>query len=74
MRIYAKVRARSSRNKIEKISDQEYKIWTTAAPVNNQANEKIIQLLADFFDVPKSQIEIVGGKTVGHKIIDIHFL
>jgi len=73
MRIYLKVQARSSQNKIEKISDQEYKIWTVAPPVNNQANKKIIQLLADFFNVSKSQVEIVGGKTVKNKIVDINF-
>lgn len=73
MRIYARVRARSSQNKIEKISDEEYKIWTTAAPVNNEANKKIIQLLADFFNISKSQIEIVGGKTAKTKMIDINF-
>lgn len=71
VRIYIKVISRSSRNKIEKISEGEYKVWVTAAPVDNAANKMLIQVLADYFDVPRSCLTIIGGKTAKKKIIEI---
>lgn len=71
MRIYVKVIPRSSRNKIEKISDEEYKVWITAPPVDGKANKSLIEILAGYFNVSKGNIEIVGGKTSKIKIVDI---
>jgi hypothetical protein len=71
MRIYIKVVPKSSRNKIEKIAEGEYKVWVTAPPVDGKANEAIIKLLADYFNASKSEVKIVGGKSAKTKIIDI---
>lgn len=71
MRIYIKVVPKSSRNKVEKISEEEYKVWVTAPPVDGKANEAVIKLLADYFSVSKSLVKIVGGKSAKTKIIDI---
>jgi uncharacterized protein (TIGR00251 family) len=71
MRIYIKVIPRSSRNKIEKISEGEYKAWVTAPPTDNKANQALIELLSDYFNKPKSYFQIKAGKTAKTKIIDI---
>lgn len=71
MRIYVKVVPRSSRNKVEKISEEEYKVWITAPPVDGKANDMLIKVLSDYFDVSKSSLSITGGKTARIKIIDI---
>ena len=71
MRIYVKVSPRSSKNEITKISEGEYKVKLTAAPVDGEANAMLIKVLADYFDVSKSEINIVGGKTAKTKIIDV---
>ncbi len=71
MRIYIKVTPRASKNEVTKISEGEYKVKLTAAPVDNQANDMLIKVLAKYFDVPKSSLKIVGGKTARIKIIDI---
>lgn len=71
MRIYVKVSPRSSKNEIVKVSDGEYKVKLTAAPVDGQANEALIKLLAKFFGVSKSSVAIVGGKTAKIKMVDI---
>lgn len=71
MRIYVKVIANSSQNRIEKISNEDYKAWTSALPIKGQANEAIIKNLAEFFSVSRNKIKIVGGKTASRKIIDI---
>ena len=71
MRIYARVTPRAGKNEITKISDAEYKVKVAAPPEKGKANEAVINLLADYFNVPKSLIKIIGGKTARTKIIDI---
>jgi len=70
-RIYVKVSPRSSKNEIIQISEGEYKVKLTAAPVDGQANDMLIQILSKHFDVSKSNLTIVGGKTAKVKIVDI---
>jgi len=71
MRIYLKVIPRSSQNKIEKIAESGYKAWVTVVPEKGEANQAVIKLLAKYFKVSKSQINIIGGKTARTKIVDI---
>lgn len=71
MRIYLTVSARSSKNEVTKISEGEYKVKLTAAPVDGKANEALIKILSDYFKVSKSSITIVGGKTAKMKMVDI---
>ena len=71
MRIYVKVSPRSSKNEIIKISEGEYKVKLTAPPVGGAANEMLVKILSKYFDVSKSQVQIVSGKTARTKIVDI---
>ncbi len=71
MRIYIKVSPRTSKNEVVKISEGEYRVRLTAAPVDGKANEALIELLAKHFKVSKSMVRIVGGKTARIKMVDI---
>ncbi len=71
MRIYLKVIPKSSQSKIEKVAENEYKAWVTVVPEKGKANIAVIKLLAKYFKVSKSQIDIIGGKTARTKIVDI---
>jgi hypothetical protein len=71
MRIYVKVSPRSSKKEITKVSEGEYKVKLTGAPVGGEANKMLIAMLAEYFGVSKSKVEIVGGKSAKIKIIDI---
>lgn len=42
-----------------------------ASPTDGKANEEMIELLADYFEVAKSAIEIIQGRTSRSKIIEI---
>ncbi len=70
-RIYIKVIPRAKREKIEKISKQEYKIWVTVPPEKGKANQVVIKILSQYFQKPKSLIRIIGGKSSRQKIVDI---
>ena len=63
---------RAGRNKIVGVmSDQVIKIQVAAAPVDGEANEKLVKFLAEILDVPKSRIEIVAGLSSREKLISV---
>ena len=63
---------RASKNEITKISEGEYKVRLTAAPVDGKANDMLIMLLSKHFKVSKSSLKIVAGKTAKIKMVDIN--
>ena len=71
MNIRAKVKPSTSRNDIRRRTDGSYEIFVTAAPEKGKANLAAIELLADMFDVRKSLIRIVKGKTSKNKVFAI---
>jgi uncharacterized protein len=71
MRIYVKVTPRAGKNEVTKISEGEYKVKVTAVPEKGKANDAVVKLLADYFDVPKSSISIIGGKSTRVKLVEI---
>jgi uncharacterized protein len=71
MRIYVKVIPRAGKNEVLKISDGEYKVKVTAPPEKGKANEAVIKILANYFDLPKSSLNIIAGKSARIKIIDV---
>ena len=70
-RINLRVIPRAKQNKIDVDNDGTYRIHITAAPVDNAANVAVIKMLAEHFDVPKSQIKIVRGDTSRIKVVEI---
>jgi uncharacterized protein len=71
MKIKIKVITNSSRQQIEKISENEYKVRLKSAPVEGKANQELIEILSKFFNIPKSLIEVVKGQTSKNKVIEI---
>ena len=71
MLLKIKVVPNSKEQKIEKISELDYKIHLKTQPVKGKANQELIELLADYFNMPKSKICIIKGQTSNKKIIDI---
>lgn len=71
MRIYVKVSPRSSKNEVTKISEGEYKVKLTAPPVDGQANNMLLKILAEYFGIARSCLIIIGGKSAKVKIIEI---
>ena len=47
------------------------RVYTTVAPENGRANDAVIELLSDYFDVPKSRIKILKGQTSRDKIVTV---
>lgn len=71
MRIRVKVRAKARQQRVEKISDGEYRVWVKAAPEKGRANEAVIEALSGFIGIPKSWLALLSGQTSTHKTIEI---
>ncbi len=63
---------RASRNEIAEIMDDgTLRIRLTAPPVDQKANEALIEFLADILGVARSKIEIVAGHNSRQKLVSI---
>lgn len=71
MRIVVKVKANARENFVEKVDDGDYVVYTTALPVEEKANEKVLELLGAYFGIAKSRLRIVRGLTSHNKIIEV---
>ena len=54
------------------MSDGSIKIKLKSTPENNKANQELIELLSDFFNVKTQQIKILSGQTTRIKLVEIH--
>ena len=72
MKIIVKAKPAARENKIEKIDESNYTVWVKEKPVNGQANAAIIKLLAEYFDISQSLVEIISGFMAKTKVIEIH--
>ena len=64
MKIKVKVKPGAKYNLVEITWEDEYLVSTTAAPEDDRANRKITELLAEYFNKPKSKVILdYGGKS-----------
>jgi len=71
MKIFIKVKPKAKEEKVEKIDDVNFKVFVKQPPEKGRANYAIIRVLADYFNVNQSKIQIVSGSTSKVKIIEI---
>lgn len=71
VRLDLRVSPRASKNAIDGVRDGRLVVKVTAPPVDAAANEAVVALLADQFDVPKRQISIVLGATGRSKTVEL---
>ena len=71
MKITVIAKAGKKENKVVKISDVLYEVWTKMPAKENKANEDIIYQLSEYFNIPKSKINLLLGKTSKEKVIEI---
>ncbi|MBI1833467.1 MAG: DUF167 domain-containing protein [Candidatus Andersenbacteria bacterium] len=71
MKIIVQMRPGSSQAKVEKIDEGQYRVWVHSIPEKGKANAEMLKLLADYFQVAKSSVRIVIGKTAREKLVEI---
>lgn len=70
-KIKVQVKAGSRENKVEDLGGGNYRVRVKAPPVDGKANEALIAVLAEHFDVVKSLVRLRSGQTSKKKIFEI---
>lgn len=71
IRVRARVTARAKENSLVRESSGALRIRVTAAPNAGAANERVIELVADEFRVPKTNVTIIQGFKAKDKLLEI---
>ena len=71
MIINVKVKPNARKNEVIQIDNNTFEVKTTATPENGKANQSVIELLAKFFRVGKTKINIIKGQTGRDKVVEI---
>ncbi len=71
MTIQIKVIPRSKINQVVKLDSGHYKVKVIPAAEHGRANEKVREVLAEYFKVKKYQVEILSGFTIPDKFVKI---
>lgn len=69
MIVNIRVTAHARQNKIVPDDGGVLRVYTTAAATDGQANNAVIKMLAEHFNVPKTSINIIRGHTSRDKVI-----
>ncbi len=70
-RIWVTVKPRARTEEVIKSDDGQYIASVHAPPQEGKANKALIELLANYFSVPKSSVRIIRGQTARKKLIEI---
>jgi uncharacterized protein (TIGR00251 family) len=70
MLIKVRVIPKARQNKIIE-EGGSFKVYLTAPPVEGKANQALLQLLAEHYNVKKNKVKIISGEKSRNKIIEI---
>jgi uncharacterized protein (TIGR00251 family) len=71
MRITVQVKPNARKNEIQQLEGNRFLVRVTVPPIEGKANEKVIELLAEYFHKPKRCIAILRGKASKNKIFEV---
>lgn len=75
MKVLVTVKPGSSQEKVaEEVLEDDFRIltiWTHARAHDGEANKKVIEILSDYYKVPKTSITLVRGATSKTKQFEI---
>lgn len=70
-RILLTVKPRVRREAVIEVAKDAYQASVHAAPFGGEANQRVIELLAEYFSVPKSRVHIIRGRSARKKLVEI---
>jgi len=71
MRVIVKAKPGARENKIEMNADGSFAVWVIEPPVQGRANQAIAEILSQYFNVPRSSVRLVMGRTSRQKVFEI---
>ena len=71
MRLNVRVQPRASKDEVVGYVDGVLRVRLRAPPVENAANEALVEFLADQFGVSRKQVRIVSGFGSRNKVVEV---
>jgi uncharacterized protein (TIGR00251 family) len=71
VRLTVRVQPRSSVTQVTGVQGDALRVRVTAAPVDGAANEALVQLLSETFDIPRRSVTIVAGAGSRTKVVEL---
>lgn len=72
MKIKIQVKTKAREEKIEKrVNSDVYVVHTKKQAIEGEANRSIVEIIAEYFNVPKTSVVIKSGKRSKLKIVEI---
>ncbi|MCL5407229.1 MAG: DUF167 domain-containing protein [Patescibacteria group bacterium] len=71
MKIFVFAKPRAKNNLVQKIDENHFEVSVTAPPIKGLANKAISKLLAEYFNVSKSEVKLISGFSFKNKIFEI---
>jgi uncharacterized protein len=71
LRIPVRVQPRASRDRVVGRHGESVKVQVTAPPVDGAANAAVVNLLAEWLDVPRRCLSIARGQTGRDKLVEV---
>ena len=67
-----RVQPRAAKNQVVGWLEDALKVRLTAPPVDGEANAALQRFLADYFGIPRSEVELIAGATGRIKMIRLN--
>ncbi len=71
MLISVKVVPKAKKVQVKELSPGQYKVYLTSPPVDGLANEQLIKVLSEFFEVKRKDVILIKGVRSRNKIVEI---
>ncbi len=71
MKIAVRVKTNARKNLVEPTGEGRLLVSVSVPPIEGKANEKVIELLAEYFGKSKRNITILRGATSKEKLIEV---
>lgn len=71
MKLSITVKTNARKAGVEKRPDGSYHVCVNAPPVEGKANKEVIEILAEYFSLPKRSIQIIRGRAGKKKLIEV---
>jgi len=71
VRIWVKVKPGAKKEEVRKIAAGEYVAFVHAPAREGRANLALMEMLADYFSVAKSSVNIIRGQTSRKKLVEV---
>jgi uncharacterized protein len=71
MKISVRVKPNAKKNQVSPQADGTYVVSVNAPAVEGKANERLVEVLAEYFKKRRREVTVVSGSTGRQKVVEI---